>query len=591
MTHCQRYFSTLLLVSFSFLAGGCALEAQVLESAKPNIIVINLDDADSELFELSFSDTLFPNITSLAQEGISFNNLHVTTPLCGPSRACFYRAQYAHNTGIRCNDPTHRRSHNLDGGFDFYREQGFFENDLSTWMKDAGYRTMLVGKYLHDGFVDPIVPPGWDDFYASLGGQYYGTFQFTNDTNDSGSFRQLDEAVYRTTAEADDCLRLIQEHADRGSDQPFFLHFNPFGPHSAANFADEMIDRNMSQWWQRASLPFSPAINERDTSDKRGLFARLPLFSDAVITFINSHYRERLLATRSVDDMLGRLQRELSRLGLEDSTYIFLTSDNGFLLGHNRAFAKGLPVDRSSRVPLFVKGPGVPAGQQANQLLGHIDIAPTVVELAGGQVPDFVDGRSFANLLNLDGLSSSPNFRSTLLIENWVSTNQFGTIEYSASTSLRTSNTIYTEWGIGGRDFYDLSVDPEQLENSYDALGEDQKLLLAELLRVQKNSSQTAFATLAVPSREGQTIAVGTALEGLADSARGVRQVRLAIYDPATRQYWDGQQWQNGFIQVQAQLQNPNGQVTIWDYPQVPRSSANPNRPIFAWAWAYDEGL
>ena len=460
MLHCHKYFQALLVVCFSYFAGGCATEAQVLQSAKPNIIVINLDDADSELFELSFSDVIFPNIMSVAREGISFNNLHVTTPLCGPSRACFYRAQYAHNTGVRCNNPDHRFSHNLTGGFNFYREKGFFENDLSTWMKDAGYRTMLVGKYLHDGFVDPIVPPGWDDFYVSLGAVYYGTFQFTNDTNASGSFRQQDDTVYRTTAEADDCVRLIQEHADRGSGQPFFLHVNPYGPHSAASFGDEMIDRNMSQWWQRARLPFSPAINERDTSDKRGLFAQLPLFSDNVINFINSHYRERLLATRSVDDMLGRIQRQLTQSGLEDSTYIFFTSDNGFLLGHHRAFAKGLPMDRSSRVPLFVKGPGVPAGRQGNQLLGHIDIAPTIVELAGGQVPDFVDGRSFANLLDLDGLTSSPNFRSTLLIENWISTNQFGTIEYTASTSLRTSDTIYTEWSIGGREFFDLSLGP-----------------------------------------------------------------------------------------------------------------------------------
>ena len=586
-----KHLAALLFLTCSYLAGACFVEAQVLESEKPNIIVINLDDADSELFELSFSDVLFPNIMSVAQQGISFNNLHVTTPLCGPSRACFYRAQYAHNTGIRANNPTHRLSHKFEGGFDFYRRQGFLENDLSTWMKDAGYRTMLVGKYLHEGFVKPNVPPGWDDFYVSLGGRYYGTFQFTNATEDNGSYRRLDEDTYRTNAEADDCLRLIQEHADRGDDQPFFLHLNPYGPHTGSTFEDEMIDRRMSQWWERASTPFSPAINEPDTSDKRGMFANLPLFSNVILSFINSQYRLRLLATRSVDDMVGRLERKLSELGLEESTYIFITSDNGFLLGHNRAFAKGLPVDRSSRVPLFVKGPGVPAERQGNQLLGHIDLAPTIVDLAGGQVPDFVDGRSFARLLNLDGFNRSPTFRATLLIENWVSTNQFGTVEYSASTSVRTSNTIYTEWATGGSDYFDLNQDPEQLENTYDELSADQKLFLHELLRIQKNSTQKAFATFAFPVTDGQTISAGAPLEGLADSASGVRQVRLAIYDSATRQYWDGLRWQDGLKQVYANLQNREGQVTVWDYASVPRFSASSKRKIFVWAWAYDEDL
>ena len=89
----------LILVAVIF-----GLSESVAGWQKPNIILINLDDADSELFELHYSDVLFPNIMNVARQGLAFRNCHVTTPICGPSRACLYRGQYAHNTGIRVND-------------------------------------------------------------------------------------------------------------------------------------------------------------------------------------------------------------------------------------------------------------------------------------------------------------------------------------------------------------------------------------------------------------------------------------------------------------------------------------------------------
>lgn len=146
---------------------------------KPNIILINLDDADAELLIGNIFEARYRNMGQLANRGLQFANAHATTPLCGPSRACLLRGQYAHNTGVLVNEPDAAIGNGLTGGMEFYRNQGYFQNDLSTWMKSAGYRTTMVGKFLHAKFL-PVVPPHWDDFYSYQGGRYYDFYRFSN---------------------------------------------------------------------------------------------------------------------------------------------------------------------------------------------------------------------------------------------------------------------------------------------------------------------------------------------------------------------------------------------------------------------------
>ena len=90
------------------------------------------------------------------------------------------RGQYAHNTGVLVNEPNAAIANGMTGGIRHYRDQGFFENDLSTWMQDSGYHTMMVGKFLHGDFVD-TVPQGWDDFYCFMGSRYFEFYKMTNE--------------------------------------------------------------------------------------------------------------------------------------------------------------------------------------------------------------------------------------------------------------------------------------------------------------------------------------------------------------------------------------------------------------------------
>ncbi len=143
----------------------------------PNIIVINLDDADRDSVEIDFlrggSYRFLPNIDRLANEGLRFVNLHSTSPLCAPSRACFFTGQYAHKNGFKNNDPTTDFARGVTGGFQHFRDYGGFgsrelpslQNEIGMWMKEAGYRTMLVGKYLHNGFEPGVLRhPGGTTF-------------------------------------------------------------------------------------------------------------------------------------------------------------------------------------------------------------------------------------------------------------------------------------------------------------------------------------------------------------------------------------------------------------------------------------------
>ena len=146
-----------------------------------------------------------------------------------------------------------------------------------------------------------------------------------------------------------------------------------------------------------------------------------------------------------------------------DQTYIIFTSDNGFSVGeHRRILGKGTAYDESIRVPLIIRGPGISGGQVLKDIVLNNDLAPTVAELAGVPVPDFVDGRSLVPLLN--GKTPAAGWRVGFLIEHWArrSANGGGLPEYAA---VRTPDYLYVEYVTGERELYDLRSDPYQLES------------------------------------------------------------------------------------------------------------------------------
>ncbi len=157
-----------------------------------------------------------------------------------------------------------------------YKAGGYEKDDLSVWLQRAGYHTMLVGKYLHDGY-DFVVPPGWDDFYCSLGNKYFGTSRFTTKLRATGSHSRLPDDEYRTTVEANDAQWLIEQHvlSPTESSQPFFLYLAPLAPHDPAPNAPAIAPQNLDDWTD-LHVPREANFNEPDISDKPSAIASLP---------------------------------------------------------------------------------------------------------------------------------------------------------------------------------------------------------------------------------------------------------------------------------------------------------------------------
>ena len=187
---------------------------------------------------------------------------------------------------------------------------------------------------------------------------------------------------------------------------------------------------------------------------------------------IDERYRDRLRALQAVDEMVAEIVAPLKDTGTLSNTYIFFTSDNGYLLGQHRQTDKGVPYEEAITVPLLERGSGIAAGRSIDQLASNIDLTPTIAALAGASVPRFVSGRSLVPLLQ----GSQPSqWRKATISQYYRGGNgeggEVGTeavLDQPGSPSflaLRTENRSYVEYLTGERELYDLANDPHQLRN------------------------------------------------------------------------------------------------------------------------------
>jgi N-acetylglucosamine-6-sulfatase len=415
----------------------------------PNIILILTDDMRAD--DLPF----MPQVQRwLVEPGMSFSRFFATTPLCCPSRSSIFRGQYAHNHGVLGNTGD-------DAGYTTFFTAGREQSTVATWLHDAGCRTALFGKYLN-GYAEfhdlTHVPPGWDRWAAGIDHSPYGEFDYR--LNEDGRVVAYGHAPedYLT----DVLARKAVDFVSAAGAPPLFLDVATYAPHSpsvpapryAADFAT-------------TETPRGPAFNEADVSDKPSWVRSTPLLRPPQIARIDAHRRDRLRTLAAVDDLVGVVCAALQRTGALDHTYVFFSSDNGVLEGeHRQAHGKNGPYEEAIRLPLAVRGPGVPAGTTNDALTATIDLAPTFADLSGAAAPSFVDGRSLAPLLR----GAKPDgWRQALLIEGFG-----GDSDDSAPAAgepvppfagVRTVDALYVEYDTGERELYNLAADPGETEN------------------------------------------------------------------------------------------------------------------------------
>jgi N-acetylglucosamine-6-sulfatase len=424
--------------------------SMAVAAEEPNIVLVVTDDlTKKDYFDLG------NNLGSFASGGTFFHNAFVTTALCCPSRASALTGLYAHN---------HHITQHIDPGtgYEQYNAEGYDERDLPVWLKGAGYRTGLVGKYMnkYDAQRDGI-PAGWTDWY---GADTPSTAWTLNENRTTRTYPQdptLPGYEPWENVLGDKAVQFVDEaHA---SGQPFFLWYGTHAPHDPELVPPRDEDR-VGTWPDYTP----PSFNEQDVSDKPQWVRNQPLLSSDRKSELKHKRQERLTSMLAVSRNLARLKDELRQTGELSNTYLIFTSDNGYHLGQHRLGAgKMTSYEEDMRVPLAISGPGVASGGAKHTVL-NTDLAPTIADLAGvapGVVPD---GRSFAPLLQEGRAGIAPEqFRRRFMEENWQGPipTPTGSKPFPAPTNFAVRGVTfkYDRYVTGEREYYDLSRDPYEL--------------------------------------------------------------------------------------------------------------------------------
>jgi arylsulfatase A-like enzyme len=252
-------------------------------------------------------------------------------------------------------------------------------------------------------------------------------------------------------------------HAARNS-RPFFLYVGFNAPHAPST----PPPRDAGSY-AGAPPPETPAFDEADVSDKPSFIRNQPPLSDGALARIQSRNEMALESLTEVDRQVAKIVNALRDKGELGNTYLMFTTDNGYLDGEHRIeFGKLLAYDPSSRVPLLIRGPGIPNHANSEALVGNVDLAPTIAAIARAKPSAEIDGRSLIPYATAPERSDD----RALLIESLVHDRSadYG-LPYEA---VRTDRYLYVDYATGQEELYDLRDDPYELKNvaadpSYDA--------------------------------------------------------------------------------------------------------------------------
>lgn len=366
-------------------------------SKLPNVIFIYSDDQNLSDFT---PDVMPETYKLLVDQGTTFDDFVVATPLCCPSRVSYLTGNYPHNSGVFANR----------GG---YRRMDHKINTLSVWMHNAGYRTAWIGKYLqgYDMFVEDhygIPPPGIDVWHATFEPRYYNY-----GISDKGERKKEGKAPndYYTSVITDYARKTIRQGLKRK--RPLYMTVNNLGPHTGSGKGGRCTDivppapRDRNRF-EDAKVPRTPAFNEADVSDKPSYVPRDPL-TKSRIARLDLLDGCRKAALRSVDREIGSIYRAVQRAGQLNNTVFVFSSDNGVIRGQHRLAGKNAPYEEGIHMPMVMlagkKALGGKAVSNVSELTANVDFAPTILDLAnakpcgepGNCRP--IDGRSLLPLM------------------------------------------------------------------------------------------------------------------------------------------------------------------------------------------------
>ncbi len=483
-------------------------EAAHAQDGRPNILVVMTDD-------MAKSDVKFmPHVQRLlAAKGTTFADAVDSFPLCCPARATFITGQYAHN-------------HDVAGNFYPYGWYGMKDrrNILPAWLHRSGYRTAALGKWLNgygarDGHGE--IPAGFDIWRGLLDVSAYDYFNYVMNSDgdlrtwgDSdfakalvkfanievtpnpggivGILAALHEAMgdppydywgerkakdYSPDVTGEMATRLVRK--ERKKKKPFFIWWSPAAPHRE-DVSVTLMGRpgrdprpapRYGDWSKKQRLPRPPSFNEANITDKSSaLIDKAPKLTDEQIQQLQLDYEGRAGSLRAVDDHVGDLVKTLRQTGQLKDTMIVFVSDNGWLQGQHRIPGdKFLPYEESLRVPLIIRGPGVPQGQTIHGQVSNVDFASTLLDMANARAGRTQDGVSLLptihNPKRIPNRAIEIEALAPLFADASIPQNQWD----QPYTGVRTDRYTYVVWTkTGEKELYDRRKDPYELSNVID---------------------------------------------------------------------------------------------------------------------------
>lgn len=445
-----RIFAFIALTAFSTAARA---------DDRPSFLVIMADDMSYTEFTRAIMPKTFAR---LVDQGARFMNFQVNTPVCGPSRATMHTGRYPHNHGFKqCTDEA---SGNMSELWDVYHRGGNSARETGPRLNAFGYYSAMAGKshstigaasvMIAAGVDRYYSPPGWDDFLAPIVVTYWDAPAI-----DNGQSATI--PGYVPHALRDRAIAAIDAAVAAG--KPFYVALWPTNPHTDAR-GGAMYPPEVATLWSKKRTPRSPDFNAAPTGkhpEIEALWAE-PMTAGQVAKMDAAH-RDRARSLRALDADIAALLDKVDQTGRAASTYVILTSDNGYKTGHFRLKYKSSPWARDTNVPFVVRGPGVAVGIR-NEPIGMVDVAPTILELAGVAIPDDVDGRSFAAVL----AGGPPLVRAPVFAQHWQRT----VVAFKPGAAIRwrwraivDRRWRYVRWDDGFEEYYDTFADRFELTN------------------------------------------------------------------------------------------------------------------------------
>ena len=454
---CGRLVATLPVASLLIVAVVLGHDTATARE-QPNVVVIMTDDQRADSLQA------MPNVRAMIRDrGVTFRNAFVPNSLCCPSRVSTLTGLYSHTSSVWGNGGS-------NGGFPAFDDR----TSIATVLRDAGYRTGLVGKYLN-GYIglhfdhSDYVPPGWDSWFAFPTGAYYD-YPAAADGASIGPYGS-EPGSYSARVMTKRAREFI-DTTPRG--QPFFLYYAAAVPHIAifpsggeetAIPAPRDVDRY-------ADLPLwrPETFGSRDDVSDMPPYMQQRSWSRRMSARVDRVRQRQLESLTSLDRQIGRLVEDLPR-----NTLIIFMSDNGTLWGEHRWTSKKVPYEESIRIPLIVSWPGHAPRGVDRRLALNVDVVPTILAAAGID-PATPTGRvgSTGDPVPAEGLDLLGGVRrDAFVLEHATDTDVAWSVP--PYCGVRTDDgwmyARYSEAGSaddGFEELYDVDADPLQQRNLAD---------------------------------------------------------------------------------------------------------------------------